>query len=485
MVAPSPIPHEPIYPFPMRERPLRRTRSFVPRWHYRLSVLVATGVLILTSCQVDDRAESISIEDQQAPKPTNPTTDPMPTADAQTQTRSRESTIGTSSAPLPSVVPRQQIIRPVPTEKRSATPTPPAPPGPTPLSREDQLQAEVEVLPSSPRGVPNTSPKSPSAQSFVQSDGLLDEAGRDDELVDETATTSRTEVASSDEPEGDSDNAASESSSSKPDAVAVWTNNGYLLPAVVGKDDMWEVTTPCGNEVKLADATIAESPQVLLDPGHGGDETGSVTVGGIAEKDINLRVARRVRQHLEGASISVSMLRDNDTRITVPVRSAIANALEPDLFVSIHHNGGSTGESAEPPVEVFHQHDSGESKRMAGLLFEAIDAELSSFSYPWPANSFAGAQPRYNREGGDLYGVLRRTEVPAVLSEAFYLDGSTGDLIASNPQVLEAEAHAIASSIVRFLETDDFGSGFTKGQQMTLLAPNSGDGSGCVDPDLG
>lgn len=465
----------PLLPRPLPFVPLRSSRL--------LALVVASASVAIVGCQSDDMSRSISIEDVEMVRPeSSPPSlrDDPPTDDGESDTSDRGATMGSSDAPLPSPNPRRQVIKAEPTVTPTATATAVPSPTPTPRPIEALLEGEVVEAPRSSSSADVASAFSTDDEERVRSNRDADDDSNDDASGDDREDGDGSEL------EGFVSGTAAGGSSREGDArtVAVWTPSGHLLPATAAADDGWIVTTPCGNEAELDAVTIAESPQVLLDAGHGGDETGSVTPDGIAEKSLNLKVARRVRQRLQDEGISVVMLRDDDTRITVPVRSAIANALKPELFVSIHHNGGATSESDSPPVEVFHQHDSREAKRLAGLLYESVQAELAPFSYRWPANSFEGAQPRYNGEGDDLYGVLRRSEVPTVLSEAFYIDGATGDTIAKNAQVLEAEAQGIVTSILRYLDTDDFGSGFRKGQQMTLLAPNSGGAAGCVDPEL-
>jgi N-acetylmuramoyl-L-alanine amidase len=79
---------------------------------------------------------------------------------------------------------------------------------------------------------------------------------------------------------------------------------------------------------------------IVLDPGHGGEQPGAKGPNGLKESHVALAIARRVRQalrrHTPGAR--VVMTRDEDRFVSLEERAAIANAIDADLFVSIHLN---------------------------------------------------------------------------------------------------------------------------------------------------
>lgn len=78
---------------------------------------------------------------------------------------------------------------------------------------------------------------------------------------------------------------------------------------------------------------------VVLDPGHGGDETGAEGKTGILEKEITLDVAKRLKALLEARpAMTVILTRDTDSIVALDERTALANHLHADLFLSIHVN---------------------------------------------------------------------------------------------------------------------------------------------------
>src|SRR5690606_12595719 len=73
---------------------------------------------------------------------------------------------------------------------------------------------------------------------------------------------------------------------------------GVVLPVVAAEGGGWRVTTPCGAETVITAGTHVTGVDIVIDPGHGGSESGAAG-GGLVEKDLNLQVARQVEQILE------------------------------------------------------------------------------------------------------------------------------------------------------------------------------------------
>jgi N-acetylmuramoyl-L-alanine amidase len=78
--------------------------------------------------------------------------------------------------------------------------------------------------------------------------------------------------------------------------------------------------------------------RVVLDPGHGGKDTGAVGPAGVKEKDVTLDVAHRAAPALAALGVQVVLTRDDDRFVSLEERTARANAFAADLFVSIHCN---------------------------------------------------------------------------------------------------------------------------------------------------
>ena len=76
---------------------------------------------------------------------------------------------------------------------------------------------------------------------------------------------------------------------------------------------------------------------VVLDPGHGGQDSGAMC-GGVMEKDLTLDVARRVDRLLDSEGIATLMTRLGDSYVSLADRAAFGNRANESIFISIHFN---------------------------------------------------------------------------------------------------------------------------------------------------
>jgi N-acetylmuramoyl-L-alanine amidase len=89
---------------------------------------------------------------------------------------------------------------------------------------------------------------------------------------------------------------------------------------------------------------------IVLDPGHGGTETGAIGPSGIQEKELTLTIARELEARLESQlGVRVVLTRNEDATVPHDTRTAIANQNKADLFISLHLNSslGSGAHGAE------------------------------------------------------------------------------------------------------------------------------------------
>jgi N-acetylmuramoyl-L-alanine amidase len=267
-------------------------------------------------------------------------------------------------------------------------------------------------------------------------------------------------------------------------ARAVVTPAGIVL-AVLGRSGAdYVVRTPCGNRATVA-GTPLSGATVVLDPGHGGEEVGAVGPGGTQEKVVNLAIAERTKARLEALGATVVLTRTGDYRITLASRAAIGTAHHPTLFSSIHHNAEADGPSAVPGNESYYQLRSSDSKRAAGLVWEEVTKAFSTYDIAWMAETDHGAKYRPANDGGDYYGILRRTAgTPAVLSEAAFITNPPEEQLLADPAFQDVEAGALARAVVRYVTTQDPGGGFVEPYPRTVPAGPGGGAEGCEDPPL-
>lgn len=268
-------------------------------------------------------------------------------------------------------------------------------------------------------------------------------------------------------------------------ARAIVTPNGIVL-AVVSTDGggRYVAESPCGNRVTVTGAPLSGAT-IVLDPGHGGDEPGAVGPNGTKEKDVNLAVALETKRQLDAQGATVVLTRTADYRITLASRAAIVQALHPTLFISIHHNAAPDELRSTPGAETYRQIASADSKRASGLIYEEIFRAFSAYKIQWGADRDAGAKYRLRSDGGDYYAILNRTEgTPAVLSEAAFITNPTEEALLVDPSFQAVEAGAFTRAVIRYVTTDDPGSGFVVPYPRTEPAGSGGGAGGCVDPPL-
>lgn len=89
--------------------------------------------------------------------------------------------------------------------------------------------------------------------------------------------------------------------------------------------------------VKSLPANLADI-RVLIDPGHGGAETGSTGLNGLPEKELNLTVSRLLRDALLQEGFQVSLTRNGDQALSLPERGQLVVDKKADIVLSLHHN---------------------------------------------------------------------------------------------------------------------------------------------------
>lgn len=105
-------------------------------------------------------------------------------------------------------------------------------------------------------------------------------------------------------------------------------------PAVEGRSDRALVEDLIQTNPSLPLSNI----EILLDPGHGGEETGSKGPTGYPEKEINLIISKLLKQELTQLGAKVYLTREEDKDVSLEERVAAIDRLKPDLAISIHYN---------------------------------------------------------------------------------------------------------------------------------------------------
>ena len=178
---------------------------------------------------------------------------------------------------------------------------------------------------------------------------------------------------------------------------------------------------------------------IVIDPGHGGRFSGTTGEGGLREKDVNLGVALYLWGLLRDAGADARLTRtiDRDLLATdegkladdLAARVALADSLDADLFLSIHHNARADTNRSVNQIEVYYSMgDPGASVDAARAIYRHLMRNLGI--------------ERGKVLPGNFY-VLRENRRPAVLGESSYLSHPPMEkkLALGEKRRLEAEAY--------------------------------------------
>jgi N-acetylmuramoyl-L-alanine amidase len=223
--------------------------------------------------------------------------------------------------------------------------------------------------------------------------------------------------------------------------------------------------------------TAAAKKIIVIDPGHGGIDSGTVGVDGTMEKNVVLAEGLKLRKALQQAGYTVFMTRETDIFIPLPERVNISRAHGADLFISLHAdsnpdasvNGasiytlsasGSDREAAalarkENQSDIIAGVDlSGENSPVASILVALAQRDTMNRSSRFAemvvsdlsrATDILPREP--HRSAG--FAVLKAPDVPAVLIELGYLSNSHDDGQMVTERWRDAVASAIASAVDR------------------------------------
>jgi len=167
---------------------------------------------------------------------------------------------------------------------------------------------------------------------------------------------------------------------------------------------------------------------VVIDAGHGGHDRGGIPGQRIAEKDMTLDVAQRLRNVLSASGYRVVMTRDSDVFVPLPTRVAIANSYRNAIFVCIHFN--ATQRRGAGGIETY--------------FFSRDSLPLASAIHSYVVGGAPSSNRGVRRRG---FYVLRKTNIPAVLVECGFLTNPTEAAYAQTVSYREKLAEEIAAGV--------------------------------------
>lgn len=227
-------------------------------------------------------------------------------------------------------------------------------------------------------------------------------------------------------------------------------NEGETYPIKAVEDDWYEITLPNGTNGYIAgwlvttngtgpgiDKKGAEgylrSKTIVIDPGHGGIDTGATGASGTLEKELTLRTAQLLSDKLKAAGANVFLTRSNDSYLPLPSRVRLASVHQSDAFISLHYDS-----NLDRSI-----------KGMTGYYYHSYQKELAEYVYN-ATNSQTRLKSRGVRSGD--YHVLRENQRQAVLMELGYLSNSAEEMTLKSGQFQENAATGLYNGLARYFK---------------------------------
>ncbi|MGI2909061.1 N-acetylmuramoyl-L-alanine amidase [Tolypothrix sp. VBCCA 56010] len=179
--------------------------------------------------------------------------------------------------------------------------------------------------------------------------------------------------------------------------------------------------------------------KILLDPGHGGKESGASGPTGYLEKDLNLVVSKLLKDELTKRGATVVMTREDDKEVSLGDRQAIIDKEEPAISISIHHNSLPDDGDAE------------KIKGFAAFWYHPQAHSLAVFLHNYVVKKLK--RPAYGVFWDNL-ALTRPASTPSVLLELGFMSNPDEFELVTNPEEQKKEASAIAQGIVEWFKSD-------------------------------
>jgi N-acetylmuramoyl-L-alanine amidase len=234
----------------------------------------------------------------------------------------------------------------------------------------------------------------------------------------------------------------------------------YLNAPVTEYNRTWCVTKVDISQVLLPLTKNAKGrprkgrPVVVLDPGHGGMDSGAVGQSKATEKELVLDIARRVRRKLKGSGLTVRLTRDGDSILNLSTRCAKAWEWQADAFVSIHINSASNREASGLETHVLpapgFPSTAGNSKtdrRTMGNRHDRGSIRLAHFVHKGVLTLVGGTDRGIRRS---RFNVLCSAPCPAVLLECGFLSNRKEEAKLRKESHREAIAEGIARGLLTY-----------------------------------
>ena len=233
---------------------------------------------------------------------------------------------------------------------------------------------------------------------------------------------------------------------------AVGSQRGHLT---LSKIDYEKVFVPL-----FWDAPKAAVRRIVIDPGHGGKDTGKVNGPyKYNEKAATLDTAARLKLVLEKQGFEVVFTRTKDVFVDLDDRPAVAASAKADLFISLHYNAGPAGDTSSGGIETYCLTPAGQKSTNAGKAKSTTAAEpgnrfdTANMALAWSIQrrllAGTGAEDRGVRRA--RFAVLRTLPCPGVLIEGGFMSSRKEGAQIAEAAYRQKIAESVAAGIVDFV----------------------------------
>ncbi|MEG1027451.1 MAG: N-acetylmuramoyl-L-alanine amidase, partial [Oscillospiraceae bacterium] len=173
---------------------------------------------------------------------------------------------------------------------------------------------------------------------------------------------------------------------------------------------------------------------IVVDPGHGGNDTGTMAGRDVLEKTVNLSLAEKIKYELEALGANVYMTRTGDVNPSVADRSNYAYQIQADLFISVHHN--SAGSDSKPNgIETYYN------TPFSQPLAQAVHSQITRYSL-----GDRGVRTGIDRN----FFVNRNKQFPSLLIEFGYLSSPNDEAIIQDDNHQWNMAKGVAQGVLNY-----------------------------------
>lgn len=183
---------------------------------------------------------------------------------------------------------------------------------------------------------------------------------------------------------------------------------------------------------------------VVVDPGHGGRDPGAIGYSGTYEKDVTLSIGLLVAGLLEQAGATVVLTRHEDVFVELANRSALANAVGADAFVSIHADAIGFGRIASGTSTFYYPENGSPDTSINRRYAQSLQSEMLSRL----GLDDRGVQQR-------AFHVVRNTAMPSALVEVGFIDNPEEERLLLDPDFQAKAAAGIVHGILRFFAEEE------------------------------